>query len=60
MTDCERRGGDNHAILEQIRSAPADGGILYIVLHNIDGPGQICLHSNTANLEFLSMRLLGA
>ncbi|EIE20142.1 origin recognition complex subunit 2 [Coccomyxa subellipsoidea C-169] len=39
MTDCERRGGDNHAILEQIRSAPADGGILYIVLHNIDGPG---------------------
>ncbi len=32
------RGGDNHAVLEQIRNAPA-AATLYIVLHNIDGPG---------------------
>lgn len=33
------RGGDNRAILEHICSTPAQGGILYVVLHNIDGPG---------------------
>lgn len=32
------RGGDSHAILEQICEAPAEGR-LYVLIHNIDGPG---------------------
>ncbi len=39
----ERRGGNYKAIVEQLRSVTAEAR-LYVLIHNIDGPGGSTCH----------------
>ena len=47
------RGGNYKAIVEQVRSASAEAR-LYILIHNIDGPGDQAIMLRTAYHAFLT------